>query len=155
MQGVMLQDVLAFLVGSFQQGAARGLREAFFDSKADDVHMIWWQYIQCSAVHPAKGYIHHPVKGYAVCRSVPGVFWDAGIGCKGCLPLVVAAAAAAGIGRAPASADTYADGAAAAAAGALEDDAVLEAVVLLGALAGWQEGDRELADSGLVRTTDQ
>jgi hypothetical protein len=35
-------------------------------------------------------------------------------------------------------------------AGALEDDAVLEAVVLLGALAGWQEGDRELADSGLV-----
>jgi hypothetical protein len=32
---------------------------------------------------------------------------------------------------------------------------VLEAVVLLGALAGWQEGDRELADSGLVRTTDQ
>lgn len=35
-------------------------------------------------------------------------------------------------------------------AGSLEDDAVLEAVVLLGALAGWQQGDRELADSDLV-----
>lgn len=34
--------------------------------------------------------------------------------------------------------------------GALEDDALLEAVVLLGSLAGWQEGDRELAGSGLV-----
>lgn len=37
-------------------------------------------------------------------------------------------------------------------AGALEDDALLEAVVLLGALAGWSEGDRDLADSGLVRS---
>lgn len=35
-------------------------------------------------------------------------------------------------------------------AGALEDDALLEAVVLLGALAGWEEGDRQLAGSGLV-----
>lgn len=34
--------------------------------------------------------------------------------------------------------------------GSLEDDALLEAVVLLGSLAGWQEGDRELAGSGLV-----
>jgi hypothetical protein len=32
----------------------------------------------------------------------------------------------------------------------LEDDALLEAVVLPGSLAGWQEGDRELAGSGLV-----
>lgn len=38
-------------------------------------------------------------------------------------------------------------------AGALKDDALLEAVVLLGALAGWAEGDKELADSGLVRTS--
>lgn len=34
--------------------------------------------------------------------------------------------------------------------GVLEDDALLESVVLLGALAGWSEGDRELAHSGLV-----
>jgi hypothetical protein len=34
--------------------------------------------------------------------------------------------------------------------GALEDDALLEAVVLLGALLGVQEWDAELAASGLV-----
>ena len=34
--------------------------------------------------------------------------------------------------------------------GGLEDDALLEAVVLLGSLAGWAEGDHELAESGLV-----
>lgn len=34
--------------------------------------------------------------------------------------------------------------------GAVEDDALLEGVVLLGALAGWDEGDMQLADSGLV-----
>lgn len=33
----------------------------------------------------------------------------------------------------------------------MKDDALLEAVVLLGALAGWPDGDKELADSGLVR----
>lgn len=34
--------------------------------------------------------------------------------------------------------------------GAVEDDALLEGVVLLGALAGWDERDRQLAESGLV-----
>jgi hypothetical protein len=40
-----------------------------------------------------------------------------------------------------------------AAAGALEEDALLEAVVLLGALAGQPEFDEPLAACGLVSTT--
>ncbi len=40
-------------------------------------------------------------------------------------------------------------------AGALEDDALLEAVLLLGALAGQPEFDQELAASGLVSSRQQ